>query len=191
MKTFITTLAVLFITSISVLAQEKWDGKTCSYTNHNWHFHWNLDKNLEWEHNQGNEKHTVFKAVSPYGLMAYVNINPHSTAEQKDWDFWDHFEDYKNILKISWDKVAERTGGEVIPIKIEKCRFFGEHAVKVIVKNKIKDDVRDETSYGYTYTFHKDGATWSASAMVSPEIWNLVGESGIKEIFLNFGPNAK
>ena len=59
------------------------------------------------------------------------------------------------------------------------------------MKSHIKDDLHDETSYSTTYTFHKDGATWSATVMTCPEIWNLVGEEGIKELFIEFGPNAK
>lgn len=187
----VTTTILMLIAALTVIAQEKWDQKTCSYTNHQWHFHWNLDKELDWEYNQGNERHTVFKAISPYGLMAYVNINPNAASEQENWDFWDHFEDYKNVLKMSWDKVTERTGGKIIPIKIEKCKFFGEHAIKVIVKTEMMDDVHNETSYSTTYTFHKDGATWNATIMASPDIWNFAGEDGIKELFINFGPNAK
>lgn len=182
-------LIVLF--SCPVKAQEKWSDETCSYTNHQWHFHWNLDKDFKWEHNQGNEKHTVFKAVSPYGLMAYVNINPFTEVDQDKWDLWEHFEEYKNILKTSWNKVSDRTGGKIDPLKIDKCRFAGENAIKVIVKSMIKDDVHDEISYSYTYTFHKDGATWSATVMTSPDVWNLIGEEGVKELFIKFGPNAK
>lgn len=181
----------ILIFSLTVRAQGRWDDKMCSYTDHQWHFHWNLDKDLEWVMKQGNEPHTVFKAVSPYGLMAYVNVNPFASAEQDKWDLWEHFEDYKKVLKTSWDKVSERTGGNVIPIKVEKCRFAGENAVKVIVKTLIKDDVHDETSYSTTYTFHKDKATWSVTVMTSPDVWNLAGEDGIKELFVDFGPNAK
>lgn len=185
----ITILMVLL--SIPVFAQEKWNKESCSYTNHTWNFHWNFNKELEWELSQGSEKHTVFKVDSPYGLKAYININPFASADQENWDLWVHFEDYKNVLKTSWGKVSERTGGKVIPIKIEKCRFAGENAIKVIVKTILKDDVHDEISYSYTYTFHKDGATWSVTVMTSPDVWNLAGEEGVKELFINFGPNAK
>lgn len=188
----ITTIILFVFAGIFVSkAQEKWDAATCHYTNHKWHFHWNLDETLEWEKTQSNEQNTVFKAVSPFGITAYLNIMPFSTKGQESFDFWNDFEDYKKILRESWNIVEQRTGGKITPLKIEKCRFFGEKAIKVLVKTDIDDDVVQEASYGYTYTFHKDGATWSASINVSPEVWDYVGEDNLKNLFLNLGPNAR
>lgn len=190
MKSAIAIL-LIFACFLSPRAQERWDATTCHYTNHKYHFHWNLDKDLKWEKVQGNERHTVFKAVSPYGIIVYLNIMPFSSKELESFDFWDKIEDYKNVLKKSWKVVEQRTGGKVIPLKIEKCRFFGEKAIKVLVKTEIKNDVLNDTSYGYTYTFHKDGATWSATINTSPDVWEYVGEYNLKELFMNLGPNAK
>lgn len=188
MKTIVLTL---FLIMTSFVAYGKWDASTCSYTDYKWHFHWNLDKELEWEKVQGNERHTVFAALSPYGLMVYVNIKPLTETQQYNLDYWEHFEDYKHILQESWKQVEQRTGGSITPIKIEKCRFFGEKAVKVIVKTTLTDDIHNETSYGITYTFHKDGSTWNANVKATDENWKILGEDGLKGIFLNFGPNAK
>lgn len=193
MKNISAVVFLLFLTlsSLALHSQEKWDANTCMYTNHEWHFHWNLEKDLEWEKVQSNEPHTVFKVISGYGLIAFVNINPFSTKEQFSFDLWDNFEDYKRILKLSWDAVEQRIGSKTTPLKVEKCRFAGENAVKVIVKSTLHDDVVDETFYGYTYTFHKDSATWSVSVKTSAEIWATVGENAIKSIFEGFAPNAK
>ena len=189
MKKFIS-LFLITCTLLSCNAEDKWDEVNCDYTNHDWHFHWNLNKDLKWELHQGNEPHTVFNALSPYGLKAHVNITP-MNENGANWDYWENFEQYKNVLQISWDKVSERTGAIITPLLIEKCRFFGEKAIKVVVKMEIEDDVLAETSYGLTYTFKKDKATWQASVKTSKDIWDLAGMDGIKELFLNFGPNAK
>lgn len=187
----IVIIAVSCLYTLIGTAQVNWDSKKCDYTNHIWNFHWNFEEELEWELSQGNEKHTVFKVTSPYGILAFVNINPHPSTAKGKVDLWSSFDDYKKVLTTSWSKVEERTGGKVTPIKVEKCRFFGENAVKIIVKSEIHDDVVDEISYGYTYSFIKDGATWNVSVKVAPEVWEAVGESGVKELFINMGPNAK
>lgn len=194
MKTVLVSVLLSFF-SISMYSQDKytWDNNKCDYTNHTWHFHWNLDKSLEWELHQGNEEHTVFRALSPYGFMVFMNIVPFQSKDQGNIDFWSErdFNRYKKILSVSWKIVEERTGGKITPIKVEKCRFFGEHAVKVLTRTDIIDDVRSEISYGLTYSFHKDGSTWSASVKVCKDIWDIIGEEGLKEMFINLGPNAK
>lgn len=184
-------LASVLILALSAFAQESWDAETCHYTNHTWHFHWNLNRELKWEKEQADEPHTAFRVRSPYGLIAFVNIIPFASEEQEQFDFWQNFDTYKGVLEESWRRVEQRTGGTVAPIKVEKCRFFGENAIKILVKTDFHDDVVNETSYGYTYSFPKDGATWSVSVKTSPEVWELVGEEGIKELFIGLGPNAK
>lgn len=190
MKKFLCLVFVLMLT-LSAYAQESWDAETCHYTNHTWHFHWNLNEELLWEKAMPDELHTVFGATSQYGLIAFVNIQPFDSEEQSMFDYWENFEAYKNELKYAWGQVKRLTGAIITPIKIEKCRFFGENAVKMVFRSDLYDDVVNETYYGYTYTFHKNGATWMATVKTCAEIWDLVGEDGIKELFIGLGPNAR
>ncbi|MBQ9077390.1 MAG: hypothetical protein IJY31_06055 [Muribaculaceae bacterium] len=86
---------------------------------------------------------------------------------------------------------TRRTGGDTKPIKLEKCRFAGANAIKIIVKQSIKNDVIDEGSYGITYNFHKDNAMWSVSLKCSEDVYLSAGAQELKNIFSGFGLNAK
>lgn len=173
----------------SLMSQEKWDVENCIYTNHDYNFHWILPKEFEWKKVIPNEKHSVFKAVSPYGMCVFVNANKWSDDENAP-DMWDNFDKYKQLYSYVWNLTYERTGGVTTPIAIEKCRFGGEKAIKTIVKNKIEDDVRDEISYGVTYNLHKDRYTWSISFKCSELVWELLSEDDLKTIIAGFGLNA-
>lgn len=189
MKKF-NVLIVLFFCCVYCFAQERWDSGNASYTNHTYSFHWNLPNQFVWKKSLANEKHTVFKALSDYGIIVFVNINSYEASTTVP-DMWENFEKYKKLYEYSWRKTKERIGGNTEPIKIEKCRFAGANAIKLIARQSLKDDVIDETSYGITYNFHKDNAMWSVSLKCSEEVYKSVGEQGLKVIFRGFGMNAK
>ena len=190
MKRILLLLLISMFVLTSSIAQEKWDSDNCIYTNHTYNFHWILPSDLEWEKVMPNEKHSVFKATSSYGMFVFVNVNKWNTGETAP-DLWDNFDKYKQLYAYSWEKVKERTGGEITPLVVEECRFGGERAIKLIVKQELKDDVVNETSYGVTYNLHKDRCTWSVSLKCSEAIWNLLSEDDIKAIMAGFGFNAK
>lgn len=190
MRNKLYVLIFLLYNSIYCFSQEKWENKEALYTNYTFSFHWYLPKELEWKKTASFERHTVFKAISTYGAMALVNINPYNSSATPP-DVWNDSEKYMKIYEYSWKKVKERTGAEIIPIKVEKSHFAGTRALKLTVKSILIDDVNNEIGYDITYYFHKDNATWSVSLKCLEDLYLSLTENDIKYIFKGFGMNAK
>lgn len=118
-----------------------------------------------------------------------MNVNKWETGVMVP-DLWGNFDKYKELYSYAWKKTEERVGGSITPVVVEKCHFGGEKAVKLIVKHELKDDVRDEISYGITYNLHKDRCTWSVSFKCSDFVWNSLSINDIKIVMSGFGFNA-
>lgn len=167
-----------------------WNSQTCEYTNNKDYFHWNLDPNLQWELRQGNEVHTSFMAVSPYGLMVFVQISPLNG----DLPLWENFAGYHKIMINSLKALDNRMGCKTSLLKFERKKFAGTESFLEISKVVFEDEIISEVSYGISFRFHKDGKNWYVSLKCAEDIWNEFGYEGLKPIFstfgLNYNPNA-
>lgn len=173
-----------------VKGNDIWDDKNAAYTNHIYAFHWFLPPLLSWHKVIGQEKHTVFRAESENGMTVFVNIKQYN-EKIDSFDMWSNFDKMTELNIMAMKQAKERSGVETTLVKSEKCRFAGENAIKLIRKEQIKDDVRDDTYYGVTYQFFKDNAIWHVSFKCKENIYNFLSEDEIKGIFKGFGINAK
>lgn len=188
----LVTIVLATALCITAFCQEKWDAKKGMYTNHTDNFHWNLPEQqaFEWKKVQSNEVHTVFKAISPFGIAVIVNVNGDGDGELPNVDMWKHFDRFVALEELTSKRVKERTGMEREMLHAEKTRFAGEKCIKYIVREMKVDDVQVSECISTRYTFIKSNAVWSVSVKCIPEIFEEIGEDGVRAIFAGFGLNA-
>lgn len=181
---------VLLFTSFGCCAHGKWEESTARYTDATYKFHWNLPQELDWQKVQPIEPHTVFAAISPLNLYAFVNITTLTNPNLNN--LWDNFDIQKQVEIISIQKVEERTGAAVSLLGFTKCMFRGRKAIKTISKIESVDDVQDEITYGITYKFIENGKYWQVSLKCSDVVWDAFEDKDtLLEVFAGFGFNAK
>lgn len=71
-------------------------------------------------------------------------------------DMWENFEKYKELYDYVWQKTKERTGTDTKSVKIEKCRFAGTNAIKLIVRQS-SDDVYNQIEEQGLKVFFRGG----------------------------------
>lgn len=183
---YIILFAAVSMASANAARSKGWNSHTCEYTNNQDYFHWNLDPDLLWELRQGNEVHTSFMAVSPYGLMVFVSITPLDSP----LPLWKNFAEHHKITLNSLKALDNRMGSKTSLLKFERKKFAGTEAILEITKMTIDDEVVSEISYGITFHFHKDGKNWRVNLKCTENIWeNCGGYEELKHIFSTFGLN--
>lgn len=170
-------------------SQEKWDDKNDIYTNNNLYFHWDLPEEFEWTKVQPYEKHTVFKANSDFGVTAFVNLQIFN--EEIPDNLWENFETIKPMYAESIKKADKVTGTKTVITDFTKCYFVGNKAIRCTSEAKLIDDVQNMHIYSMSYQFLKWNSFWQVTVKCTKEVYDIIGEKGLKLIFAGFGLNAK
>ncbi len=170
-------------------SQEKWDDKNDIYTNNNLYFHWDLPEEFEWTKVQPYEKHTVFKANSDFGVTAFVNLQIFN--EEIPDNLWENFETIKPMYAESIKKADKVTGTKTVITDFTKCYFVGNKAIRCTSEAKLIDDVQNMYIYSMSYQFLKWNSFWQVTVKCTKEVYDIIGEKGLKLIFAGFGLNAK
>lgn len=184
----ITFIFVLLL-PVNALAQVNFNNKKGSYTDHTHHFHWQLLKELKWEFADGKEMHTIFRAISPYGITTTINLRHIEGWDDPNIDKTSAIERFYNLenQKMAASKIFENLKGCTYKIiTIKECTYAGHRAIKEISHLTFHDDVRDEKDYHVSYRIIKDGAIWQISATIDEQVWKVGGSELEKSLFNGF-----
>ncbi len=172
-------------------SQEKWDDKNDIYTNNNLYFHWNLPEELEWTKVQPYEKHTVFRADSNYGITAFVNLQIYDQEIPRSDFLWENFETIKPAYAEAIKKGDKAAGTETVITDFARCYFISNKAIRCTSEAKLTDDIQNLHIYSMSYQFLKWNSFWQVTVKCPKEVYDIIGEKGLKLIFAGFGLNAK
>lgn len=173
MKKFLIFLACFFAIALTAFALFR------NFTGD--YFHWNLPEELEFKEYDGSAVHTKFRADSPYGIMAIVNVQPPNKA--LTGDLWQHYNEYISVKRKAMNEYASQIGAEYTILKQAKIAIAGYKAVRTIYK--VESD--GFSYYQIDYNFLKDHSIWNVAAKFQPEAWNELTHQQRILIFKGFG----
>jgi len=163
---------------------ERWDAKQYNYSNYTYGFGWQLPSDYEWEKVEGNEKHTVFRAVS-YPFVVFVNAQV-SAKEKNIWSIYDQLTELAEQIDM---QVEKKTGLMAYERTFEKAIILGQHAIKTTFKEYFKDSRYEEPAEDYAeeYIFIQNGYNFTVAVKVAKEAYDAMDCSKIiADIFKGF-----
>lgn len=163
---------------------ERWDAKQYNYSNYTYGFGWQLPSDFEWEKVEGDEKHTVFRAVS-YPFVVFVNAQ----VSTKEKDLWSIYDQWTELVEQTDVQVEKKTGLMAYERTFEKSIILGQHAIKTTFKEYFKDSRHEEPveSYAEEYIFIQNGYNLIVAVKVAKEAYDAIDCSDvIADIFKGF-----
>lgn len=169
---------------------ERWDSQNCTYSNYTYGFGWNLPKEYKWEKVNGQEKHTVFR-VQGAPFVVFVNAQvSHSNGK----DLWSVYDKYTAMVEELDAAIEKATGKLMYERTFDKCKLFGQNAIKTTYKGYYKDSRYIEPIETYTeeYIFIWGGYTLIAAVKIPKAIYDEYDcTEAISEIFKGFRITVK
>lgn len=166
---------------------ERWDSKSCMYSNYTYGFYWKLLPDIKWIKVPGIEKHTVFRATTAKDIMTcFVSVS--SEDGQHKYDPWETFEYLKSKMNQVDEIIYENSGEKITDRTFLKCIFCGRKAIKTTYTAIVNDDRYDEPyvikAIDYIYTYNN--RTYIVSAKMPLELYNNVKNS-VSDLFMGYG----
>lgn len=88
-------------------------------------------------------------------------------------------------------KADKVTGTKTVITDFTKCYFAGNKAIRCSSEAKLIDDVQNMHIYSISYQFLKWNCFWQVTVKCHKEVYDIIGEIGLKALFTGFGLNAK
>ncbi len=175
------------ISESSRALNERWDAQSYSYSNYTYGVGWKLPNSFDWNREQGDEKHTVFRAVGgPF--LVFINAQ----IANKDADLWEYLPQMSGLIEKIDSEVENRTGKIVYERTWEKVKLFGQHAIKTTFNEYFKDSRFKQAveTYAEEYILNLNGYNLFIVVKVDKEYYSLIDNTLLKKIIHGFNINT-
>ena len=170
---------------------ERWDAQNYQYSNYTYGIRWNLPRDFEWERQQGQEQHTLFRAQVPETLLTvFINAQVANNAQ----DLWAVFDQFTALIEQADLAMEKKTGLLAYERTFEKSNLLGQHAIKTTFKEYFKDSRFDEPveTYAEEFLVVANGYIFTIAVKIPKEIYDVVDCSeDFSDIFKGFGFTIK